>query len=97
MEIRGLIRWIGLNNGRATRLAEPTCQGFRISRLGRWRFMFVSALIRRAVPVSEDDAGFDDDPADGGVGVAFIGAFSFDEHGAALGGEGDAAGGEIDD
>ena len=46
--------------------------------------------MRRAVPVSEDDAGFADDPADGGVGVAFLGAFPFDEHGAALGGEGDA-------
>jgi hypothetical protein len=43
--------------------------------------------MRRAVSVSEDDAGFADDPADGGVGVAFLSAFPFDEHGAALGGE----------
>jgi hypothetical protein len=52
--------------------------------------MEVSALMRRAVAVAEDDAGFADDPADGGVGVAFLGAFPFDEDGAALGGEGDA-------
>ena len=49
-----------------------------------------SALMRRAVPVSEDDAGFADDPADGGAGVAFLRADPFDEDGAALGGEGDA-------
>lgn len=40
--------------------------------------------------MSEDDAGFADDPAYGGVGVAFLGAFPFDEGGAALGGEEDA-------
>jgi hypothetical protein len=51
--------------------------------------MFVSALMRRAVAVSEDDAGLADDPADGGVGVAFLAAFPFDEDGAAVGGEGD--------
>lgn len=52
--------------------------------------MFVSALMRRAVPVPEDGSGFADDPADGGAGVAFLRAFPFDEDGAALGGEGDA-------
>lgn len=46
--------------------------------------------MRRAVPVPEDSAGFADDPADGGEGVAFLGALPLDEDGAALGGEGEA-------
>jgi len=46
--------------------------------------------MRRAVPVPEDDAGFADDPADGGAGVAFLGAVPRDEDGAAFGGEGEA-------
>lgn len=52
--------------------------------------VIVSALMRRAVPVSEDDAGFADDPADDGAGVAFLAALPLDEDGAALGGEGQA-------
>jgi hypothetical protein len=55
----------------------------------------VSTLMRRAVSVSEHRSGFADDPADSGVGGAFLGAFPFDENGAALGGEGDAGGEEI--
>lgn len=58
-----------------------------ISISGGMLSMPVSALMRRAVPVSEDDAGFADDPADGGAGVAFLRADPFDEDGAALGGE----------
>ena len=34
--------------------------------------------------MSEYDAGFDDDPADGGVGVAFLTAFPFVEDGPSL-------------
>ena len=38
-----------------------------------WRlFLFLSALMRRAVPVSEDCSGFADDAAEGGVGVVFL-------------------------
>lgn len=44
----------------------------------------LSALMRRAVP--EVCAGLADDPAEGGVEVAFFGAFPFDDNGAALGG-----------
>jgi hypothetical protein len=46
-----------------------------------------SALMRRAVPVPEHRSGFANDPADDGERVAFLGAFPFDEDGAALGGE----------
>ena len=37
--------------------------------------------MRRAVAVSENRSGRADDPADGGVGVAFLAAFPFDEDG----------------
>ena len=39
--------------------------------------------------MAEDGAGFADDPADGGMGVAFLGADPLDEGGAALGREGE--------
>ena len=48
--------------------------------------VFASAFMRWAVSVSEDGSGFADDPADGGVGVAFLASGPFDEDGAALGG-----------
>lgn len=50
--------------------------------------MFVSALMRRLVPVPEHRPRFAHDPADNRAAVAFLGAFPFDEDGAAIGGEG---------
>jgi hypothetical protein len=37
----------------------------------------ISVLVRRAVSVSENDSGFANNPADGGVGITFFGAFPF--------------------
>jgi hypothetical protein len=71
----------GGRNGRVMSGVSP--RGFTIG-------VLVSAFVRRAVAVAEDDAGLADDPADGGVGVAFLAAFPFDEDGAALGRQGDA-------
>ncbi len=56
--------------------------------------MIVSTLMRRAVPVFQHSSGFANDPVDGRMGIAFFGAFPFDQDGAAFGGEGDAAGEE---
>ena len=50
--------------------------------------------MRRTVPVSQHHLRFAHDPTYGRMGIAFLGSFPFDEHRAALGGEGDSAGEE---
>jgi hypothetical protein len=52
--------------------------------------MFLSTLMRRAVPMPQHRPRLADDPSDNRARVAFLGALPFDEHGSAVGGEGEA-------